>query len=257
MLDISVGFLLVCAIFLHPTFIFPTTYISQHFDFWLIIFTLLIVLNFEKRRGILYVLLSNLAKSPFIFQNIWYSYQKWQQPNGKKWALIALIPIPLILGHNLIFWLGVETASTSPMANLTVTGITGDLFALGVRLIKVLEGIFLIHVPLAGFYDAATRLTLFVVGSLYLFIWSYLWLSIIRSKNDKRHGMSILCLAALMSIPFAINSDPRVLGPALPFFYLGVFSLAPRTKLTTVCIMGLLGLNSIATILNIDYQCPT
>ena len=79
------------AAFLHPSFIYPLTWIAQRNDLLLIIFAVLALANIDRRRGLAYLALSDMAKTPFGFHNLLFN-----GPPGSGGCLIdrRLYPSP-------------------------------------------------------------------------------------------------------------------------------------------------------------------
>jgi hypothetical protein len=239
----------IAAIFLHPSFIYPTTWISQRNDGLLLLFLFLAMVNTQRVRGLCYLLLSDLSKAPWVFQNIWYSWRAW--PAGRRWVVaIALLAIPLLMGQSLLFWSGVTSGASSPMTELAVEGLGGTIFTLVVRGAKVLEAVFLIHAPIAGYYGEVSNAGLLLLLCVYTASWVVIAYETIRTGGLRREGWHFLVLAVLMSIPFVANSDPRILGPAIPFYLLFWASLMGHSRWARRALLAVALLNFGATLLN-------
>ena len=146
--------LLVAAIFLHPSFIYPTTWIAQRSDLILLALVLLTVLTLNRRASYLFTLLSDLAKSPFIFQNLYVAYHAFRHRRNYLGALLLIAPLaPLIwLGYTNAFGSYLSAEDPSGLANLNYSSPLALLFAIVARAIKVAEGAAYLFVPFPAVY---------------------------------------------------------------------------------------------------------
>jgi hypothetical protein len=219
--------LVALAAFSQPMFVYPVTWISQRSDLFLQLFLMLTLLHATAGRGLVYLVASDISKSPWIFHNVWYMWRNRGGP-GQRWrAVVAAVVALLILGQSLIFWSDLGTTATSPMTHLQVDGVIGTAISLAVRMAKVVEALFITVVPFPAFYKAVPVAAFVAVSGLYAACWFRLaWLALHSGSFWRRSG-EFMMLVALMSIPFAANSDPRVIGPAIPFVYFAVFVSIP------------------------------
>jgi len=248
--QISSGPFVVTAIFLHPTYVYPATWISQRNDGLLLLFLFMALANVNRVRGFAYLLLSDISKTPWVLQNLWYAWRKWRE-GGNRWLIAgALLAIPIIIGQGLLFWADVKAESTSPMTQFTGEGAAAFLFILSVWAAKVVEAIILIHIPIAAFYGVVPVFVLAAIGFTYAAAWAALAVHSFRADWKASMAWHLLFLAILMSVPFAANNDPRVFGPAIPFFYLFWAKFAGAGNLGRVGFSVLIVLNLSATVLS-------
>jgi len=242
--------LIVTAIFLHPTFVYPATWISQRNDGFLLFFLFLALFNFDRARGWVYLLLSDLSKTPWVFQNLWYAIRKWPE-RGNRWAIAAIvIVIPLIVGQGLLFWDEVQSSGNSPITKLSGGSVSAVFILPLIWVAKVVEAILLIHVPIPAFYGSVSGSILLVIGLIYLAAWVGIYVQAFRNLERNRASWHLLILALFMCVPFAANNDPRVFGPAIPFFYLFWASIGTRGKTRCMAFAIVATLNVAATALN-------
>ena len=245
--EVRDGSLLLAATFLHPSFLFPVTWISQRNDLMLLIFILLAVLNVHRSRGFAYLLLSDFAKAPFVLHNVWYASVRWRASVWQAAAALAVAGglILAVLG----FWSGVTAASTSPMSELTSGGPLALVFTLLVRAAKIAEGIVLALAP----FEAYWGLNWVVVAGValaYAVCWTTLAVVIVRNFELRAPAWSLVVIGFLNAAPFAIVSDPRVVCPVIPLFYFGAFALARRAGVARAVLAALVALNVGGTVLN-------
>ena len=239
--DAAFPALAVGAAFLHPTFVYPVTWIAMSDDLLVICFTLLTVLNVDRTRGFWYLILSDLSKAPFVLHDLWYIGRRWH--GNRVQALAALIiPFGLLLIY-LLFWFQIDTVATSPMAHLTADGPLALLFTLAVRGLKLLEAIVLCHMPFEGYWGAVPTPVLLLIVAAYLGAWFVLLRSVFTRPPRNSMWWQLLLIGLLEALPFAINSDPRVLGPAIPFFVLGWFLAVQPSRATGIAAAVLVALN--------------
>jgi len=247
---ISTATVAVTAIFLHPTYVYPATWISQRNDGFLLFFLFLALANVNRTRGFFYLLLSDVSKTPWVLQNLWYALQKWRE-GGNRWLIAgSIIVIPLIIGQGVIFWDDIKSGSTSPMTQLTLDGLSATIFTLIIAGAKIAESIVLIHIPIAAFYGVVPLVGVAVIALLYAVAWASLVRQVFQADWKRKICWHLLLLAMLMSIPFAANNDPRVFGPAIPFFFLFWAKSAGGGKLSQAAFVAIAVLNLTAVMLN-------
>jgi len=242
--------LVVTAIFFHPTFVYPATWISQRNDGYLLLFLFMALANVNRPRGFVYLLLSDISKTPWVLQNLWYAWRQWRQ-GGNLWvAAAAVVAIPLIVGQGIFFWSEVRASGNSPVTQFTGQGLDAMLFVVTVWFAKLTESILLVHVPISAFYGVLPTVGLGVIALIYLAAWGTIAVQAFRTGWKTTISWQLLFLALLMSLPFVANSDPRVFGPAIPFFYLFWAMIAADGKAARFSFIVILAANLTATMLN-------
>ena len=231
--DIAWGGLVTAAAFLHPSFLYPTTWVSQRADLIMIVFALLAILYVERRRGFAYLVLSDLGKVPFVFHNVWYAVHKWRNSKSisdRTLALAAVLLLIPLLGASVVFYDGYKDNVPHGLFLFDGQGLFGFVVWAVARAAKIAESLVLIFVPLPALYGA---MPLWAVVSLLvaaLAAWITLAAAALQGWRDGRGWPRFLAVALLSTIPFAINSDPRVWPPAIPFLFLGIVSFVRPTS---------------------------
>ena len=244
------GSLVVLVVFMHPSFVYPITWISQRNDLLLIDFLLLTLLNIERSRGLVYLLLSDLSKMPFVLQNLWYATYQWRVLRKRLFANIAILVLPPIIINAYLFYAGYSTTATSALVYLDVQTIPGLATLALARLAKLLEGWFLVFIPFPGYFGVGAPGLMILVVTCYATAWTIIGYQLLRCGGLRRGPFRFLVLGAFMSLPFIFNSDMRILGPAIPFIYFGVFIMSDKSRSVKVALIMLLILNAGGSILN-------
>lgn len=242
--------LLVAAIYSHPTFVYAITFISQRNDLFLQLFLMLTLIYATRKRGIVMLICSNFAKTPWIFQNVWYIWKNWRSGVPRWYLLIAVLLIVAVFVQGLAFWGGVKSGASSPMVSFEGGGLAGTAFVIAVRGAKVLEGLFMIHLPFQAIYKAVPAPAFWAMVLVYAAAWVALLVRIVRKRGDVRTGLEFLGLALLMSLPFAANSDPRVLAPPIPFVIFAWAAFAGSGRIVPVALTAFVCLNIVGTLSN-------
>lgn len=240
--------LLVLAIYAHPVFLYPVTWISQRNDLFLQIFVLLTLIFASRRIGFLFLLCSDFSKSPFVFQNAWYIWKNWRTSVPRWMLVVAALIIPAIFLQGLLFWEGTKAGATSPMTTFEASGLSAMAVVVAVRAAKVAEALFMAHIPFPSFYAAFPVWLFAVVIVGFLAVWSGMLALAWRGRANWRQGLEFLALTLLMSIPFAVNSDLRVIAPAVPMLYFAWAAMVGPGKPTRWLLSGLLVLNLVGTL---------
>lgn len=240
----------VLAAFMHPTFVYPATWISQRNDGFLLVFVFLTILNIHRNRGLGYLLLSDVSKTPFVLQNFWYAWRRWRL-GGTLWpAWVAMAAVPLVVGQALLFWGEVRSEATSPMSMHVIDDFLDIGFVVAVRLAKLLEAWLLVHVPAPAYLGVLSFWAIAAVALIQAAAWAVIGVGVWRARRRWGAGGDLLLLALLMSLPFIANSNMRVLGPVIPFFYLGWVCLAGPGAWVKAALAVILVLNTTASALN-------
>lgn len=242
--------LLILAIYSHPVFVYPVTFISQRNDLFLQLFVMLTLIYATRRSGIVALVCSNVSKSPWAFQNIWYIWKNWRTDVPRIYLVVAGLLIVAIVAQGLVFWEGVKEDAHSPMMSFSGGGLGGIAFVLAVRAAKIAEGLFMVHVPFQAYYSVLPPAILVAIVAGYLALWLALLVNIVRRRGILRTGLEFVGLTLLMSIPFAANSDPRVIAPAVPFVVFAWVALAGRGRTTAVALSCIALLNLGAALAN-------
>lgn len=251
---VPLGPLVVLGIFLHPTFVYPTTWISQRNDFLLIDFLFLTLLHLDRARGFVYLLLSDLSKMPFVFQNLWYAFRQWRSGGNRLLAAASLLVLPPIILNGYLFYAGYSVEATSALAYLDIGGFQGFVAAWLARLAKVAEAWFLTLAPFPGYFKVGPLALSAAVAALYLILWGVVFRRILLDGQYRRGPYDLLVIGVLMSMPFVFNSDMRILGPAIPFFFFGIFSLAKSCRAVTIVLTAIVTLNAAGSVLNYNLS---
>ncbi len=247
---IRLPWLFALVVLFQPTFVYAATWITMRVDCFVILFLLLTFLHMHGRWGLAFLLISDFSKAPFLLQNLWYAFVQWRAGHRLR-ALIAVLVMAGILVSIVGFWLHTSSTATSPTTKLDVPPLQHLVVIAAIRLAKLLEGIVLIHAPLFAFY---MRDALFVLP-LALAAMAVCWLAILveivrRRPKVPALAWHALALAVLSSAPFAINTDPRVLGPAIPFWFLFWILLAGDNRRMRMALVGLGLIGMLGSVLN-------
>ena len=158
--------------------------------------------------------------------------------------------MPPILANGYLFYAAYSSEATSALAYLNIEGIPG-LVTLGLaRLAKIFEAWVLVLLPFPGYFRVGPLAFLIPVITLYLIVWLEIALRILRLRRYQNSSYHLLILGGLMSLPFIFNSDVRILAPAIPFIYLGIFLLTDRCRAINTVLVLLIALNAGGSILN-------
>lgn len=211
----SISWIILLAIFTHPVFIWPVTWIAQRNDLLLLTFLSLALVYENSRWCGLFVVLSNLSKSPFLFQNVYFA--KRFVKRKEYYSAILVVGVMFLM-----IYLGVKfTLPSAKVSNFAL--IEKDLIGLGLvglgRVAKIFEGLFYIFVPFPAFWNSRYFVGLF---SLYCLLWIVILSFCILQRRDVRNFFRFLGLALLMAVPLSFDSEMRVVGPVLVF---AVFSV--------------------------------
>jgi hypothetical protein len=248
--DVRYPWAFALIVFAQPSYVYPATWITLRVDCFIILFLILTFRNFENRWGLLFLICSDFSKAPFLLQNLWYGIIKFREGRRLLAAFVILIMI-LIMGLIVTYWLGVNAVSSSPTSKLSLDPLEGLVVILMIRTAKVLEGIFLIHFPVFAYYSQVTILYSMLAFSAMAACWLTIIVDFIRHRPRipalAKHS---LILAVLSSLPFAIVTDPRVLGPAIPFWFMfWIIVGANRMRIVVpLALLGAMGLGG--TLLN-------
>jgi len=230
-------------VFAHPSFVYSATWLTMRVDCFVILFLLLTFRNFENRWGMFFLLLSDFSKAPFLLQNLWFSVIKFRQGHRLTAAFVLIVMIALF-GSIIVFWLGVNSQSTSPTSKLALEPVWQIATIALIRSAKIVEGVFLIHFPIFAYYSPATFGYLTAALIALLICWSVIIFGLIKTRSEipmlAKHS---LVLAVLSSLPFAIVTDPRVLGPAIPFWLMfwTMMSAKRKSSMIALFIIGAIG----------------
>jgi hypothetical protein len=247
------------AIVFHPAFLFPISWIAQRSDLLLILFSTLALANLSQRRGLLFLALSDLAKSPFVFQNFLYAFNAWKNRASDtrfSWAAIA-IAIAMMCGalfgmYQSYYLINIDAAEPVGLYNVTDRGFTASAFILASRSLKVLEGLFLGFVPVSAFYQT---IALPVALPAYLLAWGALAFSAWRNGIEpSRRSVPMLAMAVLMAIPLAFGTGLRVIPPALFFLFLGLLTMVRPARVCVAALSTLVALNLLGSVLNYRFS---
>jgi len=242
--------LLLLVIFSHPVFVYPITWISQRNDLFLQIFIFLTLIFATKRIGFVFLICSNFAKTPWVLQNVWYIFKNWRSGVPRWYLLVAGLLVVAIFGQGLLFYSEVKAGSTSPMTEFGGSGFFSVVFVLAVRALKILEAIFMAHIPFPAFYKAVPVGIFAIIILAYFATWIALLIVAFKNRRNTKTALEFLGLVLLMSVPFAANSNARILAPIIPLLYFAWISLMPKSRTTVIILSSLLILNLVGTLLN-------
>jgi hypothetical protein len=242
--------LLLLVIFSHPVFVYPITWISQRNDLFLQIFIFLTLIFATRRIGFVFLICSNFAKSPWVLQNVWYIFKNWRSAVPRWYLLAAALLVVAIFGQGFFFYGEIKAGATSPMTEFGGSGFFSIVFILAVRGLKILEAIFMAHIPFPAFYKAVPVGVFAGIVLAYFATWIATLAVAFKTRRDKKTALEFLGLVLLMSVPFAANSNARVLAPIIPLLYFAWLSLMPKSRPTVIILSGLLSLNLAGTSLN-------
>jgi hypothetical protein len=251
--------LVVLAIVFHPAFLFPISWIAQRSDLLLILFATLTFTHISRRRGILFLALSDLAKSPFVFHNLFYAFKAWKNraPDSKFSQVAIFLSIAMMCGalfgmYHSYYSINIEAAEPVGLYNVTDRDFTALAFILVSRGFKIAEGLFLAFVPLPAFYQ--TVALPFAIPA-YLVVWGTLAYSAWRTGVDNRcRSVQLLVMAALMAIPLALGTGLRVIPPTLFFLFIGLLTLVRPSRMCVAALSTLVALNLLGSVLNYRFS---
>jgi len=248
--SLSFAPLLVLAIFLHPTFVYPITWISQRNDLLLLVFLLLSILNLDKTRGLIYLILSDASKMPFVFQNVWYAVIQWRVNRNRTLAIVSLAVLPPIIFSGYFFYADYSSEATSSLTFFSGDGLQVLLTVAAARMAKVAESWTLILIPFPGYFQSGPVALIFAVSAMYVAAWAVIGRNLITQIRSRRNSYKFLFLGIFMSMPFIFNSDMRIFGPAIPFIFFGIFALTDNARSVGIALAVIVGLNAGGSVLN-------
>jgi hypothetical protein len=246
-----VALLFLIAALCHPSFLWAVTWIAHRSDLLLLLFSCLAVLWLGSPWSGLLLALASGSKSPFLFQNLAFS---WVYLRERRYALAALaaalIPIFIYFGYVTYYTTAVAVGEhglflLDPESESYLATIA--LF----RSVKILEGLFYTFFPVGAYALSALHLLLF---SAILFVcWGLILCDIarsglrIRELPRNRNFALMASIGLLLSIPYAFSSGLRIYVPATLFLYLAVGAVAGRgprvvASIATIAAVHLLGI---------------
>jgi hypothetical protein len=251
--------LVVLAIVFHPAFLFPISWIAQRSDLLLILFATLALTHVSRRRGMLFLALSDFAKSPFVFHNLFFAFKAWKDraSNPKFSQTTILLAIVMMCGalfgtYHSYYLINLEAAEPVGLYNVTDRDFTALAFILVSRAFKIAEGLFLAFVPLPAFYQ--TFALPFAIPA-YFALWGALAHCVWRTGvENKRLSIQLLAMAALMAVPFALGTGLRVIPPALFFLFIGLLTLVRPSRMCVAALSALVALNLLGSVLNYRFS---
>lgn len=252
--------LILLAIFFHPAFLYPISWISQRNDLLLILFVALTLVYVSQRRGLLFLAVSDLCKGPFVFHNLPYAYLAWRQRSswgsGFAWTAAAgalLLMVGVLYGIYLNYYvLNVQADTVHGLYNLSDRGAAAWAFVLVSRGLKLVEGLFLAFVPFPAFYD-----TPFLPPALavYVLAWGALAYAAWRPGLEiAERSIRLLVLTFFMAIPLAFGTGVRVISPALIFLFLGLLSMLRPSRLVAAALALVVAANLSGAALNYHFS---
>ena len=251
--------LVILATVFHPAFLFPISWIAQRSDLLLILFAMLAFTHISRRRGMLFLALSDLAKSPFVFHNLFYAFRAWKnRASDSRFSRAAIfLAIAMMCGalfgmYHSYYLINIEAAEPVGLYNVTDRDFTALAFILVSRCFKIAEGLFLAFVPLPAFYQ--TTAFPFAIPA-YLASWGALAYSAWRTGvEDSCRSIPLLAMAALMAIPLALGTGLRVIPPALFFLFIGLLTLVRPSRMCVAALSALVTLNLLGSVLNYRFS---
>jgi hypothetical protein len=246
-----VALLFLIAALCHPSFLWAVTWIAHRSDLLLLLFSCLAILWLESPWSGLFLFLAAGSKSPFLFQNLAFS---WVYLRERRYALAALaaalIPIFIYFGYVTYYATAVAVGEhglflLDPESESYLATIV--LF----RSIKILEGLFYTFFPVGAYALSALHLLLF--SAILFACWGLILYDIARSGLRIRELLRnqnfalMASIGLLLSIPYAFSSGLRIYVPATLFLYLAVGAVAGRrprvvASIGTIAAVHLLGI---------------
>jgi len=235
--------LATAVVFSHPAFAYPVTWFSQRSD--LILMLTLAWYSTAQSNGlrITMLTLSTLARSPFVFQVLLSL-----RPASRRSAGF-LVPIAFgIVVLAVSWWFTFRPVSGQEGATLFArldASFGGLVLGLAGRAVKIVEGLIYVFVPFPAVWG---HWYVWPVTSTYAFLWGALFYLTIRARALRINRD--LALGLTLAIPFAVNSELRVVAPAALFLSVGIFrwlGSAPSRAATGI-LAGLLILNLVSTL---------
>lgn len=237
----------------HPSFIWPITWIAQRNDLLLILFTGLCLITFENRWSIISLVVASGAKTPFVFQNVFFA---WKYFRGGRHisGTIAVLSIFVFI------YAGYVTYYAKNLANPIKHGLYAvdrhdllfALIAAAIRGIKALEGIFYIFVPLGAFAVSMTHVA--IAACILLIAWSFIFYETARSFRDNASitcksalfedhpSVDLLAIGLLMAVGYGFGTGLRIYAPGVIFVFLAIAAKAPQTKPIVAAIVVVTGI---------------
>lgn len=229
--------------FLHPSFIWPVTWIAQRQDLVLIAFFLAALWQLERNGGGLTALVcSNLSKSPFVFANLPLAVLWLRRGRYFSSAVAVLLPVALLVAGAAVTFPHMGSAS---QLFVLAERKYGALLVLAAALAKVAEGIALVFVPFPAFWGSPL-FWISVAG--FAAIWVAIAIRGARERREWRTALHYGVIFVLMSAPFAISSELRIVSPAVPFLCLGVAALLRPGRLNAALLGALIALHAFGSL---------
>lgn len=248
----NIFYYFLIAIFLHPSFFYSTTWISQRNDTILIIMLLSILISMQKNNINLaywFTITSNLAKSPFIFHNIFIMHHLYQR---KK--ILLFVSILVIMATLIVIGIIQYSEADSPLASMKIDSYKDLIIIVFSMILKILNGVLTIFIPYPSFILISN--IGFIIALLYIVYYS---LAVVNFKYMFKTILDykLLFVSILTSIPFAISDSLRLLAPAIILYYLFIINnINSNYKYLKLFIVGIIALNIISSsfIYNINYS---
>jgi hypothetical protein len=244
--------LFLAAALSHPSFIWPITWIAQRCDLLLILFTGLCLITFANRWSVIALILASGAKTPFVFQNLFFAWKYFR--SGRHFSgAVAVFLVPLFIYAGYVTYYAKNWAY--PVKHgLYAVGRHDVLFALiavAVRGVKALEGIFYTFVPLGAFAVSSAHVA--IVGCILLTAWSSILYEVVRSCRYNggitlksalfdHPWVDLIAIGLLMSLGYGFGTGLRIYAPGVIFFFLAIAATAPVTKRVIVAIAVVIGI---------------
>lgn len=233
--------LTLLALFLHPSFIFPVTWIAQRNDLILLVFLLLTWKNLaHSRTATRYALVADLAKSPFVLHNFVVAALVGRRKRYIAAASLCLVALAVLAIDYFTIYATVQ-AKGSGLGRLAASGMVPLLFTAAARAVKAVENIFLVFVPFPATYGSPLMWAALIFYSVFG-LWFLQRLVLIWRQPGfwATHG-KLLAFAFSVCVALAFAPGLRALAPALPFCYLLLANtVSTRPLYSVACAMLIL-----------------
>jgi hypothetical protein len=205
--------------FFHPAFLWSVTWISQR-NSVLALFLLLGAISATRVPAKLtWIALCSGAKTPYIFQNIVFSFQFLQ----RRHIVAAVIPLVLMLVFGVSGYLTyyVQSVGENTLAHPAVPLPV----AVALRTAKLIEGIVYVFAPFPMFAIGGWWPIVALIA--YVILWTVVFRSLRTSSFEDGGNAALAAIAATMTLPFVFASEVRVVGEAAVIAYLAIAAGGP------------------------------
>ncbi len=240
--------LTVVALFLHPTLVYPVTWIAQRNDLILTTFLLLAWLNLHNpRRAGIFSILANLAKSPFVFHSFPVAIYTLRRRRIALSLVLLLTTLAIIAIDYFTQYQAMQSRGVG-LGAIHGGGLETLAFTVAARSVKALENLLLVFVPFPALYKTPFLLPIAALYSAILLWIGWEFFHPSRLLSLYRNQRSLLAFLVATWIPLAFAPGLRALMPIIPFCYILVARILSRHKLYRAAMLCLVVCNMIGAL---------